>query len=215
MKQINWSDHILNFLAVIIGVSLAFYISDTAESRAERREINKILNSLNDELEFEIGIYENNQISLNKKHSALIGEVIEMIENGERDSLGIKFKKCLTYSGYSPRNVTFNSIAASGKLDLITDFELKKKLSFYHEIIAAEVDFQVNNQIDFATEKLFPWVMKNTDYRNPDPADLNDQEIINLLAFYQSLINTKVSRYEELLDVARDLQSNLQNYLNE
>ena len=39
MKSVNWFDHLLNFVAVILGVSLAFYISTRAEKSREKEEL--------------------------------------------------------------------------------------------------------------------------------------------------------------------------------
>jgi hypothetical protein len=38
MKKVDWPNHLLNFIAVILGVFLAFYVSDRAEKRKERIE---------------------------------------------------------------------------------------------------------------------------------------------------------------------------------
>ena len=215
MKQINWSDHILNFVAVIIGVSLAFYVNDSSERRQERRELKKILRSINDELEFDISIYEKGQIAKNKNQSLLLQEVVDMLSQGRQDSLTEKFIQSMNYNSYAPRNVTFNSILASGKLDLIEDFELRKRLTIYHEIRVAETDFWVKKQIDFAENRLVPWVMSNTNFVAPDPDDLKNQEVINMLIVYKSLIDGKLRQYDRLVNEAELLKENLQKYLDE
>ncbi len=215
MKQINWSDHILNFVAVIIGVSLAFYVNSSSEQRQERRELNKILQSLNDEIEFELGIYEQGQIAKNKAQSVLIQEVVDMLNEGREDSLSQKFIKCMNYNSYAPRNVTFNSILASGKLDLIEEFELRKSLTIYHEIRAKETNFWIQKQVDFAENRLLPWVMENTNFVAPDPEDLKRQEVINMLIVYKSLIDGKVRQYNRLVKEGESLKENIQKYLDE
>ncbi len=215
MKQINWPDHILNFIAVIIGVSLAFYVNDRSERSQDRREQKKILQSMIDELDFDMEVYENHQINLNQSQSELIQEVIDMIRREETDSLSHKFLKCLNYTNYSPRSVTFNSILASGKLDLIEDFDLRRQLSVYHEIWVSEVEFRVSKQISFAENRLIPWVMANTDFQTPDPKDLQKRELVNMLFVYQGLIDGKIRNYNQLLSEAKSLQENLQKYLDE
>ena len=114
-----------------------------------------------------------------------------------------------------PRNVTFNSILASGKLDLIEDFELRKALTIYHEIRAKETDFWIQKQVDFAENKLLPWVMENTNFVSPDPKDLKKQVVINMLIVYKSLIDGKVRQYERLVKEGESLKENIQNYLDE
>jgi hypothetical protein len=66
MKQINWSDHILNFLAVIIGVTLAFYVSDNSDRKREKDELEKITRSFISELQDDRETYLEYQIPDNE-----------------------------------------------------------------------------------------------------------------------------------------------------
>ena len=95
MKQINWSDHILNFLAVIIGVTLAFYVSDSADKSREKEELRLIVQSFIDELEEDRETYEDYQIPSNEEQSKLIGEVLNFIQSNNT---------CLLYTSPSPRD---------------------------------------------------------------------------------------------------------------
>ncbi len=213
MKQINWSDHILNFLAVIIGVSLAFYVSNSAEKRKEKEEFDQIIRSLIEEIETDINVYENYQIDRNKQQSKIITEVLGLLNGGKSDSLYEKFKASMNFTNYAPRNVTFKSISSSGKLDLIESFELRKRISIYHEVWVAEAEFRGASQINFHNDHLMPWVMKNTDFADSDLESLNDTEVKNMLIVYKSLIDGKVRQYQKVVSEGKILKEELESLI--
>lgn len=215
MSGINWSDHILNFVAVILGVSLAFYISSNSERNKERDEYSQMIRSLIEELETDIGIYTDYQIGANRDQSETIMEVVEMLTNNQSDSLLEKFQGCMSFTNYSPRNVTFNSISSTGKLDLIESYDLRKQISTYHEVWVAEAEFQGNMQVDFYRESLQSWIIKNGDFLNPDLDVLRDKELVNMLIIYKSQIDGKLRKYERLVEEAKALKTKLEELIEE
>ncbi len=213
MNGINWSDHLLNFVAVILGVSLAFYISDSSARKKEKKELDQIIQSLIDELDTDINVYETYQIQSNKEHAKKIQEVINLIQSNRQDSLYEKFSYINSFNNYAPRNVTFNSITSSGKVDLIGDYELRRKITYYHEVWVAEANFKGENQVNFYNNNLLPWVLENTDFLDPDLSVLDNAELTNILVFYQLIIEGKVKQYERLVEQGKELKAELEAFL--
>ena len=50
MKKVNWADQLLNFVGIILGVSLAFLINNAAENAQDRAEYKQIVNSFISEI---------------------------------------------------------------------------------------------------------------------------------------------------------------------
>ncbi|MEM7297548.1 MAG: hypothetical protein AAF391_04705 [Bacteroidota bacterium] len=209
MKQVNWADHIFNFLAVIIGVSLAFFVNDNAARTRESTELNVVIKSFLDELKDDSTVFADYQIPDNEEQSLAIQQVIGMLKSGVEDSLEIKFQKAININGYHPSCVTFNSLASSGKLDLIKDFELRKELAEYHTVYAQEAKWRGEFQVDYYSENLLPWLIKNVDFTDDDTSALNDRELINLLLIYDGLISNKVRQYKLLTREAGKLRAKL------
>ena len=210
MKQINWPDHILNFLAVIIGVSLAFYVSSTSEEKKEEEELKQILTSFVNELSLDIETYDNYQIENNEAQSAALGRVIGFLLSGNLDSLGSDFSSVVNVNNYSPVGVTFSSISSSGKLDLIEDFELRKEIANYHEVGAKEALLRGEAQVDFFMNLLTPWLISNISLVNPDVKKLSDnQELVNLLVLYKGFVDNKIRQYREVSKAAENLRGKL------
>ena len=61
-RKYNWMNHFFNFLAVILGVYLAFYLSERSKINQERKESMILMNSLVNDLSDDIKTYESYQI---------------------------------------------------------------------------------------------------------------------------------------------------------
>jgi hypothetical protein len=216
MKQINWSDHILNFLAVIIGVTLAFYVSDSADRKRESEELKKILQSFTEELKEDRETYLEYQIPSNEEQSKLIGEVISLIQQKQSDSLAGKIQDALSINSYSPAAVTFNSIVSSGKLDLIADFELRKNISTYYQLLAQEAEARGQIQLEFYMNQILPWIVNETDLLNPDIENLvNDKKLANVLIIYKSFVDNKTDQYRYMTKESEKLLASLNEVIGE
>ena len=215
MGKINWIDHLFNFLAVIIGVSLAFYINTVSEERKKKDELELIIRTLIEELNTDIKVYTTGSLDYNKRQLENIEGVLLLLEQNRTDSLGHKLENCMGFSNYSPRKVTFNSASASGKLELIEDFELKKKIALYHEVWVAEAAFRGDNQIKFYDEHLLPWVLSNSDFSSTS-LSLNPNsrvQLSNILTMYKSLINSKMNQYKKVMKEAKSLSLDLEELI--
>lgn len=129
-KKINWLDHLIGLLVVIFGITIAFYLNNWNEGRQTKRQEQKILNSLLTELgEDSINLQHliDTTLYMEKKSSMLI-KVFEDSNAVSKDSLFFYLLPLYSYFKFSPRNVTYNSMIFSGKLDIISDFELSKDI---------------------------------------------------------------------------------------
>lgn len=211
MKSINWSDHFLNFLAVILGVSLAFFVNDRAETKKREQEYAQIVSSFLDELKADKDTYLNYQIPDNSEQLEAIAEVLQLIGSGKDDSLVQKFSRAISINNYNPSGVTFKSLQSTGKLDLIDDFQLRKRISNYYTIVAEESKARGQLQVDFYMDQLLPWILDNTDFNRPDVKALQNTKLYNILIIYRSFVANKVEHYEWMLQEIEALEQQLSN----
>lgn len=206
MKKIDWLNHLFNFTAVILGVFLAFYVSDRAEKRKEKQELKIIVESLIEDLKSDQSTYLDYQLPVNRKHAEDIAELLEAILNEELDRINTYMSELLMLDNYSPNSTTYLSSTTTGKLTLIEDLEIKKMLSAYFDVQAAEVQKRGEIQTDFFLDDLLPWLMQNTNLGDMDPKSLvGDQILLNKLVIYQSFITNKIQGYEELVAFGAEL----------
>jgi len=62
MPPVNWKDHFINFISVILGVTLAFLINSIASSYKQQQEMKLIVLSILEEIQEDIAAYEEYQI---------------------------------------------------------------------------------------------------------------------------------------------------------
>lgn len=67
-QMIHWQNHFFNFLAVILGVYLAFFISEWSKENRDRKEMKVLIESLITDLSDDIRVYEEYQIPINREH---------------------------------------------------------------------------------------------------------------------------------------------------
>lgn len=218
--NINWSDHLLNFVSVIVGVSLAFVISNRSELSKQQSEFDQNIAAILEEVESDIETYETYQIPDNKAKLEQMNQAIQMISDQVGgDSINAKLFVFFDVNNYAPTNITINSLISSGRLDLMKDFKLKKNILFYQNL-SLEMEAQGSFQVDFLTDRLMPWFIENGAYfmEGNNYIDGKDPEIAStlmMLSLYTSFVENKISKYEYALENAKALRDFLIEYKQE
>jgi C4-dicarboxylate-specific signal transduction histidine kinase len=139
-RKYNWSNHIFNFIAVILGVYLAFYINERAKINQDRNESLTLMNSLVGDLSEDIRRYEEYQIPVNIQHQQNVESLLESLLTDSLDHIGNQLSAILGVENYAPTSSTYNSMKSSGKLRLIEDLALQKMLTDYYDGLVIESD---------------------------------------------------------------------------
>ncbi len=215
MQSSRWTDHILNFLAVILGVSLAFIISNKSEQAKIDNEFEKNLTAILDEVEADIYTFDSYQIPDNKDKLEDMQEVLGMLtsKTGE-DSLNSKLNVFFDINNYAPTNITISSLISSGKLDLISDFELKKKILAY-ENTSQELEAQGKFHVDFLMDQVTPWFIKNSEFFVGNKSgwyEKENYEAVVIFSLYVAFVGNKINKYESASKEAKVLRDHIKKY---
>ncbi|WP_436516580.1 hypothetical protein [Ekhidna sp. To15] len=215
MKISRWTDHILNFLAVILGVSLAFIISNRSEQAKVNNAFRENLTAILDEVEDDIYTFDSYQIPDNKRKLEEMQETLQMItEKVGEDSLGSKLNVFFDVNNYSPTNITINSLISSGKLDLISDFELKKKILAYQNT-SKELVAQGEFHVEFLMDQVTPWFIRNSEYFVGNKSGWykkENSEAVVIFSLYIAFVSNKIRKYESALEEAKVLRDLINEY---
>jgi len=213
-RKQNWLNHLFNFLAVILGVYLAFYINERAQINQDQNESIMLMNSLLADLSKDIKAYEEYQIPVNKQYQQNVERLLSSLMTNDMDEIGEKISDVLGVENFTPSTSTYSSIKASGKLGLINDLELQKMLTDFYEGLAVESIRKGEYQVDFFTGELMTWLTTNVDLT--DMQLIHSDELIvfkNKLIIYGSLINQKVESYEMIVEDSKKLQLQIESLL--
>lgn len=210
MKNVNWLNHFLNFIAVILGVFLAFYISARSEAAKDQVELNEILSSLIEELNDDIRTFNSYQIPKNEMQVEAIGILVENIINSEADSIDSQLSISLEVQNYSPASPTYHSITSTGKINLINDLDTRKALSMYYDEMGQESLKKGELQVEFFLNQILPWMIENTNMLDVQLDEMaGNIQFANRLILYSTLIDNKVEDYRIIHETAEDLKQKL------
>lgn len=213
-RKYNWLNHVFNFLAVILGVYLAFYINEKAKINQDRNESLILMRSLVNDLSKDIEVYEEYQIPVNAQHQQSVGDLLQLLLTDSIERIEAQLPTIVQVENFAPTTSTYSSMKTSGKLRLIDDLALQKKLADYYEGLAIESVRKGELQVDFFTNELLTWLMSNVDLL--EMKILNKDELIvlrNKLVIYESFIGQKVESYEMVVENSKKLKLHIESIL--
>lgn len=174
--KINWKDHLVNLIVVILGISIAYWLNNWSESKKQAKlervyleGIKKDLGEDIEELEYLVDFTEKQIKSLDRITAFIAKRPVA------EDSLTNDLFQAQYNLPFTPQNTTYQSLMSSGKMDMIKDFDLRYKVielynqghvsleiwddtcadqidDFVKPIVFEEMTFIAPNRIDF---KLF------------------------------------------------------------
>lgn len=213
-RKLNYLNHLFNFLAVILGVYLAFYIDDKAKLNQDKKESFLLMESLANELSEDSDAYTNFQIPENTKHLESLNKLLQALTDNNTDSINAHMSAIFIAENYVPTTSTYNSIKASGKFSLIENFEIRRSISNFYEGLAMESEKKSEFQTEFLTTELLPWAIRNIDLQ--EMKFLNEDEKIvlkNKIIIYESLVSQKVEAYKMIVKKSKVLREKIDSEL--
>jgi hypothetical protein len=164
-------------ILVVVGILIALQVNNWNEARKRDIESDRIMQVLHSEFTDnrkvlkerikdldEANVYVGATLRLMNKDSAALQKVnIEKI-----------LSKSLKYGNYNPANSTLKELISSGKLDLVRDEALKKKLFDWLQLLE-DTDEDFKNQDQQATTLLIPFLYKHISMQNLNK--YNDLEV--------------------------------------
>ncbi|NET37027.1 MAG: hypothetical protein F6K19_34220 [Cyanothece sp. SIO1E1] len=213
-KKYNWSSHLLNFISVILGVYLAFYVDARGKAREDRREAKLLMQSMVNDLKADIKSYETYQIPFNTNYQEGVDSILTFLVSKNVEGIENKLPTILQVENYAPNISIYNSMKTSGKLRLIEDVQLQKSLSDFYDGTAQECISKNDIQADYFLNEVMSWLRLNTDLMQMKL--LPDRELLvlqNTLMIYQSLVNQKVRQYGLVVEESKALQEQIEAVL--
>lgn len=214
----NWKDHLINFVAVILGVSLAFVISSRSEEAKIEKEFSLSAMAILNEINEDVVTFEEYQIPDNKEKLKQMQIAVSLLSKGiASDSLQPYMMSFFDINNYAPTNITLSSLISSGKLDLIDDFSLKSMLLSYQnfsEELVAQGDFQV----DYLMDRILPWYIDHPEFLTDEfynEGKIEEAVVLEasiIFSFYLSFLEGKIAKYDEALEQGKLLKDRLEKY---
>lgn len=202
MKKINWLDHIANLLVVVLGISIAFYLEEYSNEKTElaleKKYLEGLATDLNADLEALDTLIKVNEMIIKATTSLASATNTQNYRDPSQlrnDVLIIQYNPPLV-----PQKTIYESMKASGKMDLIRDFELRNSLVELYEQYyrgTSQYDDALNDHVrDF----IKPFFMENIRFIDGGVDDnfLKELSFKNMIYSYQYLFRAKNEFYIEV-----------------
>ncbi len=201
-----WLGHVLNFLAVILGVYLAFAINEQSKQAGELKEARQLMGAMAAELEDDTRTYREYHIPINQQYEQTLDSLILALVDEDVARAEEFLPALFQIENYVPNASVYNSMKSSGKIRLIEDLELQKKMSDFFDGTVLECTAKNELQADFFLDNLIPWLLENSDLLEMSLDNTEDLRTLkNLLLTYQSLVSQKTSHYQLIAKTSQEL----------
>ncbi len=215
-KNYAWLNHLLNFLAVILGVYLAFYVNDAAKLAEENSEKIAFLQLMSEDLADDIKTYENYQIPTNQTYLESVDSLFMAVSAGQIAQANVWLPYLFQVENYTPTSTTYVSMKSSGKMKLIGDLSLQKQLSDYYDGVAIECGEKNEIQVEYFVENLVAWLTLHADLAEMRLLDKENLVVFkNTLMIYESLVSQKLRNYERIVEESKLLKERVDQYIGE
>ncbi len=138
VKDQNWFAVFIDFFIVVIGVFIGIQVANWNESLTKRAEEKAIITQLNDEFT-EIESALNKQIEVRKGYIEDLGLFVAAIEDKSKTADEKIAKRAIHASRSTGRlpakSAAFLQLRSSGNLAQLSDIELQKALTRYHNLL--------------------------------------------------------------------------------
>ncbi|UII20310.1 hypothetical protein [Fulvivirga ligni] len=191
----NFKRFLFEFVIVTLGVLAAFSISKLDENRKLRAEELASYKSLKEDLEAELYVF--NYYKQPLKNAKAYLKPILAKQYDEIDSL-------MSYLNASfdlqERNATYINLKFSGKLEILHNEAIKKRMTLYYETYYQGLESISQWNYDFRLHFLMPFLVKNLKY-NDDKENLlrflNNDEFLNLIQSQYQMTESNISTIEK------------------
>ncbi|KOF02065.1 hypothetical protein OB69_13595 [Roseivirga seohaensis subsp. aquiponti] len=203
-SKINWRNHFIELLVVVIGITIAFAMENWAEKRRDRESQINYLTSLRDDItndNIELKHIMDSSKVLNRNIDFLMRYVyasgpLEDLKYGHITS---------TYSApyFNAKDGTYHSLVNSGSLDLISNYKLRASITdlynFHYDEIAKADDFIH----DLVNGQIYPYMIENIQFGTAqfgqneilDDKPLKNNKVRNMIGSYTNLLKEREAIY--------------------
>lgn len=216
MKKVNWLDHFVNLIVVIVGISAAFMLNNFNESIKIKKLQDTYIQSMIDDVEVDIAELD----SLIKDEEQNLKIYRRILQAGEKplpqDSAALAIAKVAQLNSFNSRNITYESIKSSGKFELL-DLKLRIDIiEFYHSGYDQIEEIEEYYKMNFDNQ-IIPFLIHDAFAGNQglNLSVLKADQFRTILGLHINFLVQKISAYKNGHRLAESLRDELMAYKND
>lgn len=209
---------LMEIVIVIIGISIAFGLSNWGERRNEIRMGDEFVRTMVNDLKSDSAAFVYQIANIEENMSNVEG-LMDLCRKGDfsNDSLAWYVGAFMNRNNWLINSNTYEILKSGGKLDIITDFDLRSDISFFYRIRTYQTDVILDMSQEFIQNQMNPYLTTHSDYfinNVPDRGFVRNIEFQNLLGRWRDLKEEKLDIYESTLEDIKALIPKLEAYLD-
>ncbi len=214
-KNYTWFNHLLSFVGIILGVYLGFYINERGKIKGESKERVLLVTSMINDLKADIKTFEEYQIPKNKNYTKRLDSLLILLSENRVEAFNQSMVKIFQVENFTPNSSIYNSITSSGKINLLNDLQLQKKLTDFYNGTVIECVEKNRIQAEFFMDELVQWFIKNSDLTEMKIQNRENLTTLkNTILIYRSLVDQKVDHYQLIVEEAKELKERLSDLVD-
>ncbi len=207
----------MEIIIVIIGISIAFGLSNWGESRKEVLMGDEFVRTMINDLKSDSAAFVY-QIANVEENISNVESFMDMCRRKgfEEDSVQWYVGNFMNRNNWLINSNTYEILKSGGKLEIISDFDLRSDISFFYRIRTYQTDVILELNQEFVQNQMNPYLTTHSDFfisDIPDNSFVKDLEFQNLLGRWRDLKEEKLSIYENTLEDIKALIPKLEAYL--
>jgi hypothetical protein len=215
-ERIQWKNQIINFVAIVLGVYVAFYLTNRKLESDKRALEKQYIQSMLEDLKIDENQLTESTDTL-RYYRNLLASLTNYVYSSRipEDSLSEMIQGLYVYLPFIPRNNTYQTLLASGSIDVIKDFTLRQQIvELYHQHYGAIAVVDRLNEQQRAW-LINPYLVRTIQYgsggRIVNTQELwSSSEFSNIVSACYYSINLKYEYDMAALDKCRALRSKLE-----
>ena len=215
MKKINWLEHGIELLVVIIGISIAFWLNRWSERRRDYAQEQDYLVALVEDLEQDAGtlrhIMKVDTVKLRQLDS-LIGFTYNPSEAPSPKVFSYYINNNY-YLPIKPRVVTYQIMTSTGGLNLLRDAEMRQRIVEYYNLIqygVATLDEALEKHVESYTVHYFTNNVRFERAGKIKKDFLQDPVFLNIMYGQRGLVARRMEFYQKTLNGVQDLITDIE-----
>lgn len=196
--KLRWSNYLIELLLVIVGITIAFWLNNSAINRNNKQaEVSYLADIRHDLKTDSTRLFVN--VKFNEVKSQKLGYALELIsKSAPIDSVLVNVLEIGNYDFFNPDNFTLTSLLQSGDFKLIHSDKIQKELLRLLKVYES-IDFMQKNFLQALDDNYFPMLLSKVDmlqFEAIDPAFFYGIEIKNYCAFTLNETSQHIRSYK-------------------
>jgi len=197
-EKISWSNHVIELLIVIIGITIAFWLNNVSIRTKENAQKIAYLTDIKNDLKKD-SLSLSNNIRNNKEKSETLVYALKLIRrDAPIDSVLSHVIEIGNYDFFVPDNFTLTSLLQSGDLKLIESEQIKKQILRLLKVYES-IDTMQKNFLQALDDNYFPMLLTKIDmieFEAVDPSFFYGIEIRNYCSYTLNETSQHINTYK-------------------